>query len=674
METTPIEEVPATALAEEAKGEDTPSDISNVQDGDKVSVTEASDKPDENVEVVNTPISESLAEEQKVVEPETHEEADKKAETKEAFAEESTKTAEDHQDADTDTHTQVSEAATEETVDTQIPKGDTNKYELIDYLNQFLLTDGELNDVLSGYYARLFNILLQKKSDEVGKYFYNNPRYLYKLAYHSYSKSITDTIIKILDISKEKLGMDDVKVDAIRVEFLKTLLGRLADNESINAAEYALNIFQIFYDLSYKKVYYGLLVEESVLNSLGEILVNGAPEQGSNAAIRIFNILISSLRDSLSTTNKQQKMSFMYGGDDEDDVLIQEDSENKTNEAEKINETIKTHSLVSFLKEKVIGYLVEQLDVIPQKNIIDFQYGDNIFVLGKRRLAIVNLMESIIDLRDEGLRVKVLETNFFKKVFELFLEFPLNNFLQLHFENILQKILKDDLIAMPVKIEVLKKTGILQILPSFWEDNQQFSFPSGREFRHGYLAFTTRISNTIRETAKLSTELLELTNEPEWKNFVEKDVDVYNEKNSIVLANRNRTDSNEVDHLDDHDDDEDRFDKLDTRDDLEDDDDKEDHYANRTSLRETLQKYDPNKATEDHEGDYVSNQIEVDESEDKLFSGLGRYEDDSSSDEDTPIPDVDEQAEKDNTSESSDYYDNSYWQISQYSIDDLLHP
>ena len=52
--------------------------------------------------------------------------------------------------------------------------------------------------------------------------------------------------------------------------------------------------------------------------------------------------------------------------------------------------------------------------------------------------------------------------------------------------------------------------------------------------------------------------------------------------------------------------------------------------------------------------------------------GLGRYEDDSSSDEDTPIKDVDDEKESDNTSENSGFYDNSYWQISQYSLEDLL--
>lgn len=474
------------------------------------------------------PALETPAEDNKISEPEVEDQdkSDDKPAPKQAFTEKSEKLAEDNHDADTDTHTQVSEAATEETVDTQVPKGDTNKYELLDYLNRFLMTEGELNDVLAGYYSRLFNILLQKKSDEVGKYFYSHPEYLYKLAYHSYSKSITDTVIKILDISKEKLGMEDAVVDGIRVQFLKVLLSRLADKTASSAFEYSLNAFQIFNELSYKKVYYGLLIDQSVLDTLADILVNGEPEIGSTAAIRIINILISSLRDSFGTGMKQQKMSFQWGADDEDDVLIQEDSEEKNNEAEKIEETIKNHHLVAFIKEKVIDYVVAQLDTVPSQSAIDFQYGDNIYVLGKRRLSIVNLMESLIELREAGLRAKVLETSFFKKVFELFLEFPLNTFLHLHVDNILQKILKDDVISNEEKTEVLRKTRIFDILPSFWEENKNHSFPSGREFRHGYLAITTKLSNTIREVSKGSADLLELTLQDEWKNFIEKDVDV----------------------------------------------------------------------------------------------------------------------------------------------------
>jgi hypothetical protein len=610
------------------------------------------------------------AEEAKVEESEeeaqTTPEADTKPEPKQAFAEtDPEKTTEGQQnDSESDLLTQVSEAASEQTVDTKAKEDlSDNKNDLLDYLNSFIQSDNELNDVLSGYYARLLNVLFQKKADDIGKYFYENEEHLYRLAYHSYSKSITDTVIKILDIGADRLGKEEAEVDRIRTQFIKKLLERLSAKDSEVAFEYSLNIFQVFNELSYKKAYYPLLVEQSILNTLGDILTNGSPEVSSNAAVRIFNILVTNIH-TLKDSNQQKQTSFKWGNDDEDDVLIQEDESEKTEEKDDL---IKDHHLTQYVRESVVDYLVEQLEIPPTKSIIDFQYGDNKFVLGKKRLACINLMESFIELNDPALKEKILGTKFYELLLHLFLEFPLNTFLQLHFDNIFTLLIKDESMEMAAKLKVLTDIHMFESIPSYWQDNQFFTFPSQREFRHGYLSFTTKLANLLTETAKTSPELTELLSTEEMKEFYEKDVAVYNEKNSIVLASRNRQDSNEMVNSDD---DDVRFDNLDERDDIEDDED-DDYAKSRNSMRETLQAYDPNRATNDNENEYVNENVEIDKNEDQLFSGIGRYQgDNDSSDEDTPIggdSDDDEQV-----SENSNYYDSNYWQVDHYSIDDLL--
>ena len=638
--------VAATEAPEETKTESdaTPTETQSEE-------TPAATEPEktEPAEVPNTEESNDAA--TPATEPEAEDVPEKTSEeTKQAF--------------ESETDTQVSEAATEVTTTTepQEPLSD-NKYDLLDYLNSFIDTDDELNDVLSGYYARLVNILLQKKSDEVRKYFFEHEEHLYRLAYHSYSKSITDTLVKILDISMEKIDKEESEVNRIRAEFIKRLVGRLADDSSEVAFEYSLNIFQIFSDMSYKKVYYNLLTEESVLNTLGEILKNGAPEIGSNAAVRIFNILVTNIQ-TIKETSQMKQTTFKWGNEDEDDVLLQDEEPDA--KAEENENLVKEHPLTAFVTNTVVDYLVDQLEIPPTKSIIDFQYGDNKFVLGKKRLACINLMETLIELNDTGLKEKIMSTNFYKHLFHLFLEFPLNTFLQLHFDTIFGYLIRDEVIEMSKKVQILSDIGLAESLPSYWQDNQTFVFPSQREFRHGYLAFTTKLANLLKETAKNSPELLEMLSTEEIKEFYEKDVEVYNEKNSIVLASRGRADSNEGGPASD--DDEMRFDNLEEREDIDDDDD--DNYGkSRTSMRETLQAYDPNRAADENEDDYVNENVEVDGSEDKLFSGINRYQDNSSSDEDTPIGDA---PETDNTSESSDYYDNNFWQVSQYSIEDLL--
>ena len=153
-----------------------------------------------------------------------------------------------------DDDTVISEATTEISAkETKQNNLSTNKYDLLDYLTKFIETENEINDVLSGYFARLWNILIQKKGEDMAKYFYTNKEKLLKLADHSYSKSISEVAVKVLDINVDKLDFDKEEIMKIRAEFLERLLDMLKKNKSEICNEYSLNIFQIFCDLTYKK-------------------------------------------------------------------------------------------------------------------------------------------------------------------------------------------------------------------------------------------------------------------------------------------------------------------------------------------------------------------------------------------------------------------------------------
>jgi len=642
-----------------------------------------------NQEAASPPTENLKSEEKESTEENKQSEETPESETKDASkAEEAQSTpVEEQATADStidDASTHVSEATSEATTKEQKAPLSDNKYDLIEYLCRFIDTDEELNDVLAGYFSRLCNILLQKKSLDMAKFFFTHTHYLYRFAYHSYSKSLTDTVIKILDISTDKLDLEEEQVKEVRQTFVNKLLDRLDDGASEVSHEYSLNIFQIFNELTFKRSFYTILVDTDSLDKLGKILKKETPEVSSNAAIRILNVLISHLRDHLSQTT-QMNSQQNYGAGDDEDVIIQDDEADKKEEPNTIEDQVSKHELTKFFKENVIEYLVKQLEIPPERHTIDFQYEDNQKVLGKKRLACVNLMESLVELDDPSIRDKIMETNFYEQLFDLFLQHRYNTFLHLHLDNIFHRILRDQNATVEYKVNFLKKLGIFEKLPPFWSNNQMFKFPSQREFRHGYLAFTTRMSNTIGDIAKNSTEFMELTQSEEWKHFIENDVEVYNEKNSIVLANRggNRKSSDDFDGLEDEDDQ--RFKDLDERDDLDDrddddDDDDDDFSNNRNSMRETLQAYDPEKARDEHENMFVGENIDKDDDEDNLFSGLNSKQEDDDSDDDKPIggtydddsSDSDSENEKEDVSEDSGYYNNNYWQISQYSIDDLL--
>jgi hypothetical protein len=141
---------------------------------------------------------------------------------------------EENKHASEEESTHISEETSETTTNKEPahPPLSTNKYDLLDYLTKFIDTDEELNDVLAGYFSRLCNILIQKKGDELATYFYTNDRLLYRFAYHSYSKSLTDTVIKILDINMNKIEIEEAEIERVRQEFIRKLLERLGDGNS----------------------------------------------------------------------------------------------------------------------------------------------------------------------------------------------------------------------------------------------------------------------------------------------------------------------------------------------------------------------------------------------------------------------------------------------------------
>lgn len=691
-ETTPTEEKVDEKKddSEEKKDSSSPSteEASKEKEDDAKEAEKDAPATDNSQEAASPPTTVEKEEEKKAEEtPEKEEEA---AETTPVAPQSSTDEDQTTDDASTHVSESPSEAATVEPAEPL----STNKYDLLDYLNTFIDTDEILNDVLSGYFARLLTILIQKKGEEMATYYFKNEHLLYRYAYHSYSKSITDTIIKILDIDISKIDVDEQEVLRIRQEFVRRLLGRLQDHESEESFEYSLNIFQIFNELTFKKAYYTIIIDGEFTNTLKEILLKPeSPEWNANAAIRVMNVLISHLRNDLSASTNSQNTPHTFM-DDNDEVVLEDNDTKDQEQSQTVEEQLTNHPLVAFFKDQVINYLVAQLDIEPANPNRDYQYADNQPILGKKRLACINLLESLVELDEQSIRERILETDFYTKLFTLFLQFKNNTFLQLHLDNIFHRILKDSNTTADKKVAFLEKLGIFVKLPDFWSENKAFVFKSQREFRHGYLAFTTRFANTLRDLASQSEQATtpetsdapETTSDPSplqqhlekqsWQDFVTNDVTVYNELNAINLANRGaaRKDSEEFDEFDD-----DKFKDMEERDDIDDDDDKEDEYSsNRNSMRQTLQEYDADKAREEHENDYIGDNIEKDEEEDNLFSGLNSRAQDDDSDDDKPIGGTyddssdDSENEKEDVSENSNYYDNSFWNVNQYSIEDLL--
>ena len=90
-----------------------------------------------------------------------------------------------------------------------------DRIEILDYFLSFVLTDAELNYVLCGYFSSLMTILLNKCYFKIINYlFFKRKDVLMKFIYHSYRKSIAETLYKIINYedkrNKSNLDFDGV--------------------------------------------------------------------------------------------------------------------------------------------------------------------------------------------------------------------------------------------------------------------------------------------------------------------------------------------------------------------------------------------------------------------------------------------------------------------------------
>ena len=116
-------------------------------------------------------------------------------------------------------------------------------------------SDEELNPVLSGYFSKLFQVLVGNKPREVFTYVYQHPVVLHNFIKHIYDKSISEILVRLLNASDNMLEDSELaqELDGIRQSFVFKILQKLAPEQSY---ETHLNASQVLAELvEYKVVY-----------------------------------------------------------------------------------------------------------------------------------------------------------------------------------------------------------------------------------------------------------------------------------------------------------------------------------------------------------------------------------------------------------------------------------
>ena len=226
-----------------------------------------------------------------------------------------------------------------------------DKIEILDYFFSFLIDDSELNYVLCGYFSSLMMNLLNMNSIIIIKYiFLKRKDILKRLVYHSYRKSIAETLCRIIKYedkfnhinNENKDDYDEYEFSLIRLEIIKNIFEKIdinMDSEKLYSISFLVN------DLTQnKKVFEAILNNKIIiqcfinkqLDNLNFNLINNSNEidkriiynQKNNFSV-IIDIIINWLTY-IKVFDMQTPM-LLYEVDDEleeEDFVQQKEKDN----------------------------------------------------------------------------------------------------------------------------------------------------------------------------------------------------------------------------------------------------------------------------------------------------------------------------------------------------------
>ena len=244
-----------------------------------------------------------------------------------------------------------------------------NKIEILDYFLSFLLDDSELNYVLCGYFSSLMTNLLNIDCIKIIKYlFLERKDILKRLVYHSYRKSIAETLCKVIKYeekfnqqnTEQKEEYDEKEFSLIRLDIIKDIFKKIdinMDSEKLYSISYIIN------DLSEnKKILEEIVNDKNIIQHLINKQLNNLNLNSNettqnllynkkNNLIIIIDIIINWL-NSIKKNDIQIPMIF-YEVEEELDVegdLVQQTENNDTPE---IHHTILSQALFDVLPDLI---------------------------------------------------------------------------------------------------------------------------------------------------------------------------------------------------------------------------------------------------------------------------------------------------------------------------------
>ena len=320
-----------------------------------------------------------------------------------------------------------------------------DKIEILDYFFSFLIEDSELNYVLCGYFSSLMTNLLNINWIKIINYlFLKRKDILKRLVYHSYRKSIAETLCKIIKyedkFNEEKNNniIDEKEFSLIRLDIIKDIFDKIdinMDSEKLFSLTFIIN------DLSdNKNIFESILNNKNIIHSLitkqlKDInLLNCKEEKDKlynkkNNFITILDIIINWLNNIKKNDFQIPMLLYEVNEDFGSDDFVQQ----KESEEPEVHHTLLSKALFEILPN-LIENNFNKLEKKDNSHYISQSYNDyELKPLGLYRIKIVEMITSLIsyckNIANE-LDNLLINSNFFDNAINYIFEYEWNNLYQ----------------------------------------------------------------------------------------------------------------------------------------------------------------------------------------------------------------------------------------------------
>ncbi|XP_044967859.1 serine/threonine-protein phosphatase 6 regulatory subunit 3-like [Hordeum vulgare subsp. vulgare] len=361
--------------------------------------------------------------------------------------------------------------------------------DLMNLLFSFLKPDHPHGTLLAGYFGKVVICLMMRKTLPLMNYVKSHPEIVSQLVDLIGITSIMEVLIRLIgadetmysSYSDSMQWLDDIQV-------LEMIVDKFSSSDS---AEVHANAAEILCAVT-RYAPPALATKISSPSFVGRLFHHAFEDS------RPKSVLVHSLSVCISLLDPKRLVSASY---------------------QAFRSQLSHGTLVTASPETVngmldsLGDLLKLLDVSSAENILPTTYGSLHPPLGKHRLKIVEFISVLLSIGSEVAEMRLINLGAIKHVIDLFFEYPFNNFLHHHVENIIVSCLesKEDHLIGHVLEECKLVTRILEA-----EKNSALSIELTKRTlssegrtppRVGFVGHITRIANKLIQLANINSAI-----------------------------------------------------------------------------------------------------------------------------------------------------------------------